>query len=58
MVGNILVKNGGVESKWKSNFDWRNETNQHEMNIGKYVERTKNENVQTKTTKFFKMGNK
>ncbi len=28
-----------------------NETNQNEMNIGKYVERTKNGNVQTKNNK-------
>ncbi len=28
-----------------------NETNENEMNIGKYVERTKNGNVQTKNNK-------
>jgi hypothetical protein len=28
-----------------------NETNQNEMNIGEYVERTKNGNVQTKNNK-------
>jgi hypothetical protein len=23
MVSNILVENGGVKSKWNSNFNWR-----------------------------------
>jgi len=33
-----------------------NETNQNEMNIGEYEERTKNGNVQTKNNKVFKNG--
>jgi len=50
-VGNILVENGRVESKWESNFDLRIKNNQNEVNIEKCVERIKNGNAQTKTNK-------
>ncbi len=39
MVGNILVENGGVKSKWKFDFDWRKwehwKWNEHSKTCGK-----------------------
>jgi hypothetical protein len=45
-VGNILLKSGGVNSKWKSNFDWKRKWNyQNEMNIEEYVGKIESGNV-------------
>jgi hypothetical protein len=32
-VGNILIKNGGIKSKWKFNFDWKKWGTKNEENF-------------------------
>jgi hypothetical protein len=56
-VGNILLKSGGVNSKWKSNFDWRRKWNyQNEMNIEEYVGKIESGNVQIENSNWKKCG--
>jgi hypothetical protein len=43
-----MLENEEVKSKWKFNFDWRNQTNENEMNIEEHVERIESGNVQTR----------
>jgi hypothetical protein len=53
MVGNILLKSEGVNSKGKSNFDWKIKWNhQNEINIEEYVGKVESGNVQIKNRKF------
>ncbi len=48
MVGNILVENGGIKSKWNFNFVWR-KSDQWKWNVHwKNVEKVESENMQTK----------